>query len=77
MIDKAKSAGDGLAFRNDMVGQVEPDFRDVLHDSHKGFFALLPGLFSVQREIVDPPRLAPGRSRATDAPEAGRSQKAA
>jgi len=47
MIDKAKSAGDGLAFRNDMVGQVEPDFRDVLHDSHKGFFALLPGLFSV------------------------------
>lgn len=42
MIDSASDIEAGLEFRDDMVEQIQPDYQDVLHDSLKGFFSMLP-----------------------------------
>ena len=54
MIEEA--AAEGLAFDAGMVGQIRPDFRDVLHDSRSGVFRYLRTQpRSVPRLDADPP----------------------
>ena len=42
MINAASKSDIGLEFRDDMVEQIKPDHQDVIHDSLKGFFSMLP-----------------------------------